>query len=79
MAAMLLIIWPRAEAEQLRVSGALFREITVRITLLGHASVLVEMAGAACLMDSVFFDREGAVSRVRRALSIPNAFPRLTF
>jgi len=35
----------------------------MRVTLLGHASVLVEMAGAVCLMDPVFFDpfEEGAV------------------
>ena len=52
-----------AGAEQLRVSGALGQEITVRVKLPGHASVLVEMAGAACLMDPVFFDpfEEGAV------------------
>jgi hypothetical protein len=28
----------------------------MRVTLLGHASVLVELAGARCLMDPVFFD-----------------------
>ncbi len=35
----------------------------MKVTLLGHASVLVEMAGAVCLMDPVFFDpfEEGAV------------------
>jgi UDP-MurNAc hydroxylase len=35
----------------------------MRVTLLGHASVLVEMTGAVCLMDPVFFDpfEEGAV------------------
>jgi L-ascorbate metabolism protein UlaG (beta-lactamase superfamily) len=35
----------------------------VKVTLLGHASVLVEMNGATCLMDPVFFDpfEEGAV------------------
>lgn len=35
----------------------------MRITLLGHASLLVEMDGATCLMDPVFFDpfEEGAV------------------
>ncbi len=35
----------------------------MRVTLLGHASVLVEMEGAVCLMDPVFFDpfEEGAV------------------
>jgi L-ascorbate metabolism protein UlaG (beta-lactamase superfamily) len=35
----------------------------VKVTLLGHASVLVEMNSATCLMDPVFFDpfEEGAV------------------
>jgi L-ascorbate metabolism protein UlaG (beta-lactamase superfamily) len=35
----------------------------VRVTLLGHASVLVEMEAATCLMDPVFFDpfEEGVV------------------
>jgi L-ascorbate metabolism protein UlaG (beta-lactamase superfamily) len=35
----------------------------MRITLLGHAALLVELAGATCLMDPVFFDpfEEGAV------------------
>ncbi|MFQ6018199.1 MAG: MBL fold metallo-hydrolase [Kiloniellaceae bacterium] len=35
----------------------------MKVTLLGHASVLVEMDGAVCLMDPVFFDpfEEGAV------------------
>lgn len=35
----------------------------MKVTLLGHASVLVEMEGAICLMDPVFFDpfEEGAV------------------
>ena len=28
----------------------------MKVTLLGHASVLVEMEGAICLMDPVFFD-----------------------
>lgn len=34
----------------------------MRVTLLGHASLLVEMAGTTCLMDPVFFDpfEEGA-------------------
>lgn len=34
----------------------------MKVTLLGHASVLVEMNGATCLMDPVFFDpfEEGA-------------------
>ena len=36
---------------------------TVRITLLGHAALLVEVDGATCLMDPVFFDpfEEGTV------------------
>jgi UDP-MurNAc hydroxylase len=35
----------------------------VKVTLLGHASVLVEMNGTTCLMDPVFFDpfEDGAV------------------
>ncbi len=35
----------------------------MKVPLLGHASVLVEMEGAICLMDPVFFDpfEEGAV------------------
>lgn len=35
----------------------------MKVTLLGHASVLVEMEGAICVMDPVFFDpfEEGAV------------------
>jgi len=35
----------------------------MRVTLIGHASTLVEMSGATCLMDPVFFDpfEEGAV------------------
>jgi len=64
MAVTLFIIGGAAAgAEQLRVSSALGRETSVRVTLLGHASVLVEMAGGACLMDPVFFDpfEEGAV------------------
>lgn len=28
----------------------------MRVTLLGHASVLVEMNAATCLIDPVFFD-----------------------
>jgi UDP-MurNAc hydroxylase len=35
----------------------------VKVTLLGHASILVELAGATCLMDPIFDDpfEEGAV------------------
>ena len=41
----------------------------MRVTLLGHAPVLVELAGGTCLMDPVFFDpsEEGAgASSARR-------------
>jgi hypothetical protein len=50
--------------------------VAMRITLLGHASLVVEMDGAACLMDSVFYDRfeEGAVvSCPRRTVSLEPA------
>ena len=45
----------------------------MRITLLGHASVLVELDGATCLMDPVFADpfEEGTVvSCPRRAIDV---------
>jgi UDP-MurNAc hydroxylase len=45
----------------------------VKVTLLGHASVLVEMDGVTCLMDPVFRDpfEEGAVvSCPRREISV---------
>ena len=31
----------------------------MRVTLLGHASILVEMSGSTCLMDPLFFDPSG--------------------
>ena len=45
----------------------------MRDTLLGHAAVLVELAGAACLMDPVFFDlfEEGAVASSPRRRTHP--------
>ena len=66
-----------AGAEQLRLSRELGREITVRVALLGHASVLVEMAGAACLMDPVFFDpfEEGAVVSCPARVVHPERIP----
>ena len=38
-------------------------EVAMRVTLLGHASVLVELDGATCLMDPVLADpfEEGTV------------------
>jgi UDP-MurNAc hydroxylase len=49
----------------------------MRITLLGHASILIEMAGAVCLMDPVFFDpfEEGAVSSCPRRTVHPEKLP----
>ena len=56
----------------------------MRVTLLGYASVLVEMAGATCLMDPVFFDpfEEGGrfmsgASGLLRANSHAESFDRL--
>jgi UDP-MurNAc hydroxylase len=51
----------------------------VRITLLGHASVLVELDGATCLMDPVFrdpFEEGTVVSCPRRAIDV-DALPRV--
>ena len=45
----------------------------MRITLLGHASVLVELDGATCLMDPVFgdpFEEGTVVSCPRRAIDV---------
>ena len=41
----------------------------MRVTLLGHAAVLVELTGGTCLMGPVFFDpfEEGAVASCPRA------------
>lgn len=50
----------------------------MRVTLLGHASVLVEMQGVRCLMDPVFADpfEEGAVvSCPRRAVHVDKLPP----
>jgi L-ascorbate metabolism protein UlaG (beta-lactamase superfamily) len=50
----------------------------VRVTLLGQAaSVLVEMAGAACLMDPAFFDpfEEGAVVSCPARVVHPERIP----
>ncbi|MCI0429746.1 MAG: MBL fold metallo-hydrolase [Rhodospirillales bacterium] len=49
----------------------------MNVTLLGHASVLVEMEGATCLMDPVFFDpfEEGAVTSCPRRLVFPDRLP----
>ena len=51
----------------------------MRITLLGHASILVEMAGATCLMDPVFFDpfEEGAVVSCPKRRVDPAKLPRV--
>jgi UDP-MurNAc hydroxylase len=45
----------------------------MKVTLLGHASVLVEMHGARCLMDPVFFDPfedTAVVACPRRAIAL---------
>ncbi len=49
----------------------------MKITLLGHAAVLVELAGATCLMDPVFFDpfEEGAVVSCPRRTTHPERLP----
>ena len=49
----------------------------MRVTLLGHAAVLVELAGATCLMDPVFFDpfEEGAVVSCPRRRTHPERLP----
>lgn len=49
----------------------------MKITLLGHASVLVEMDGATCLMDPVFFDpfEEGAVTSCPSRSVFPDRLP----
>jgi hypothetical protein len=51
----------------------------MRITLLGHASLLVEMDGATCLMDPVFFDpfEEGAVVSCPKRCVDPAKLPRI--
>jgi UDP-MurNAc hydroxylase len=49
----------------------------MRITLLGHATVVVEMDGATCLMDPVFFDpfEEGAVISCPQRRVYPERLP----
>lgn len=49
----------------------------MKVTLLGHASVLVAMEGATCLMDPVFFDpfEEGAVTSCPRRTVFPDKLP----
>lgn len=49
----------------------------MKVTLLGHASVLVEMDGATCLMDPVFFDpfEEGTVVSCPRRTVYPARLP----
>ena len=52
-------------------------ERAMKITLLGHASVLVELAGTTCLMDPVFFDpfEEGAVVSCPQRTTHPERLP----
>jgi L-ascorbate metabolism protein UlaG (beta-lactamase superfamily) len=49
----------------------------MKITLLGHASVLVEMQGATCLMDPVLHDpfEEGAVTSCPHRIVHPERLP----
>ncbi len=49
----------------------------MRVTLLGHASILVELDGAVCLMDPVFFDpfEEGAVVSYPARVVHPERLP----
>ena len=51
----------------------------MKVTLLGHASVLVEMADAVCLMDPVLFDpfEEGAVTSCPKRSVFPDRLPRV--
>ena len=51
----------------------------MKVTLLGHASVLVEMEGATCLMDPVFCDpfEEGAVTSCPRRSVFPDRLPQV--
>ena len=51
----------------------------MKVTLLGHASVLVEMKGARCLMDPVFVDpfEDGAVVSCPRRTIALEAIPRI--
>jgi UDP-MurNAc hydroxylase len=49
----------------------------MRVTLIGHASILVEMEGGTCLMDPIFFDpfEEGAVVSCPRRRVFPEKLP----
>jgi UDP-MurNAc hydroxylase len=49
----------------------------VKVTLLGHASILVELAGTTCLMDPVFSDpfEEGAVTSCPKRVVYPERLP----
>lgn len=51
----------------------------MRVTLLGHAAILVEMEGGTCLMDPVFFDpfEEGCVVSCPKRRVHPGKLPRL--
>ncbi|MGH6933857.1 MAG: MBL fold metallo-hydrolase [Dongiaceae bacterium] len=51
----------------------------MKVTLIGHASVLVEMEGATCLMDPVFFDpfEEDAVTSCPRRSVFPERLPQV--
>lgn len=51
----------------------------MKVTLLGHASVLVELEGANCLMDPVFFDpfEEGAVVSCPKRSVFPERLPQI--
>ena len=51
----------------------------MKVTLLGHASVLVEMDGATCLMDPVFSDpfEDGAVASCPKREVAADKLPRL--
>ena len=51
----------------------------VNVTLLGHASVLVELRGTNCLMDPVFGDpfEEGAVASCPKRLVYPDRLPHI--
>lgn len=49
----------------------------MKVTLLGHASILVEMNGATCLMDPVFADpfEDGAVVTCPKRKVYPDRLP----
>ena len=49
----------------------------MKVTLLGHASILVEMDGGTCLMDPVFSDpfEEGAVVSCPKRIVYPDRLP----